>query len=237
MAVSDSPSFSEVAAEIGTSLPKTLAELVAASTLSDKTAPHNLLDFAGYAHIPAKVTGVTASWNTTLNKVMMGWDTLPEANEYIIEWSTGTATFANSQISTSEPDTVTVPQTGSAEIFYSRIKARNAAGVGPVSNTVTTTIPAGTPKLATPTGINASSFIGTDVVVSWTAVPDATAYDLTWYIGHPSTAVTVTGISSNSTLLRNTGFSVSDVIYIEIVAKANGYTDSDTAYYNVDLPN
>lgn len=50
MAVSTSPSFSEVAAELGISLPKSLAQLVAASTLSDQTAPHDLLAFSGYVH-------------------------------------------------------------------------------------------------------------------------------------------------------------------------------------------
>lgn len=50
MAVSNSPSFSAVAAEIGISLPKSLAALVQASKLADKDPPFSLLDFAGYSH-------------------------------------------------------------------------------------------------------------------------------------------------------------------------------------------
>ncbi len=144
--------------------------------------------------IPAAPIGVTATGG--FNQVTISWNAVSNAATYNIYWSTapGVTTATGTKI-TNAPNPYVQTDVTADTTYYYIVTAVNSAGEGPPSDEVSAT-PTSSPTVpVAPSGVTATA--GTNqVTVSWTAVSDATSYNLYW--------ATTTGVSpANGTLISN----------------------------------
>lgn len=169
---------------------------------------------------PAAPTGVIATGGT--NQVTISWSAVSGAISYNLYWSltSGITPATGTKIAG-----VTSPavQTGLSEsmTYYYIVTAVNSAGEsGPSLQVAATTIgPTPPPTVPpAPTGVNAVGG-AKQVTVSWSAVSDATSYNLYWSTTSGVTTATGTKIAAVTTPFVQTGLADSTTYYYIVTAQ------------------
>lgn len=181
---------------------------VAATTLTDTPAPT----------IPAVPSGVTAVGGT--NQATISWPAVAGAASYNLYRSTttGVTTTSGTKIAAvSSPYIVTGLSAGTA--YYFIVSAVNSVGESAAStqSTATTTAPV-LAVPAVPTGVTSTGG-AKQVSLSWSAVTDATSYNIYWS--------TTAGVTTSGTKIATTANS-----YVQ-----TGLTAGTTYYYIVSALN
>jgi titin len=164
------------------------------------------------------VTGLTAVANNASNgEIDLSWNVLTDANSYVLMRQNGTGQWASdSAAQTVGTDTVTVADTGLSDgtVYNYAVIAVNAQGNGAQSSAVSALTLPGAPTLT------AKSVSGSEVDLSWNAVPSATSYVLQTQ-NSSGTWVNLTPSSPTATTFADTGLT-GNTAYVFQVFAVNG---------------
>ena len=177
--------------------------------------------------IPAAPTGVTATGGT--KQVTVSWPAVADATSYNLYWSTtsGVTTANGTKISGVTSPAVQAGLTDNTTYYYI-VTAQNSAGESAASVQVAaTTLAANSPPPTlppAPTGVTATGG-DTQVTLSWTAVTEASSYNIYWSTTSGVTTSTGTRIAGVSSPYVQTGLGAGTT-YFYIVTAVNGAGES-----------
>lgn len=177
--------------------------------------------------IPAAPTGVTATGGT--KQVTVSWPAVADATAYNLYWSTtsGVTTANGTKISGATSPAVQADLTDNTTYYYI-VTAQNSAGESVASVQVAaTTLAANSPPPTlppAPTGVTATGG-DTQVTLSWTAVTEASSYNIYWSTTSGVTTSTGTRIAGVSSPYVQTGLGAGTT-YFYIVTAVNGTGES-----------
>jgi mono/diheme cytochrome c family protein len=177
--------------------------------------------------VPAAPTGVTATGGT--KQATISWSAVTGATSYNLYSSTatGVTTTNGTKISGVTSPTVHTGLTDSTTYFYI-LTAVNSAGESAASVQVAaTTILANAPPPTVPAAPTGGTATGGDnqVTVSWSAVTDATSYNVYWSTTSGVTTTTGTRIAGVTSPFVHTGLTAGTA-YFYIVTAANSAGES-----------
>ncbi|MDR1786901.1 MAG: fibronectin type III domain-containing protein [Treponema sp.] len=163
---------------------------------------------SGTTILPAP-TGVTATAQST-SSIQVSWSAVTGANSYDVYYHT-----ANNNSAATKVSNVTSPYTisslSSGTIYYVWVKAKNASGESGFSSTANTVT-----QIPAPTGVSATDATVNSITVSWSAVTEATGYDLYYSTTTTPSGANKPGVESPYTL---TGLSAGTTYHLWLKAK------------------
>ena len=189
---------------------------------------------------------LTSATATAWNKVTVAWSRSENPDNYQVAYSTNPqidfATAAASEYTivsgtiagsaTSKEVTVSAPLTA----YYFAVRAKCGSNYSAWSNVMSATTPTGCTLV---TGVNASEVAAHEATLGWTAVDNATRYDVRYNAGEnfdPATAGTeVTTTTTSKTLTGLTG-STTYYYYVRTYCQVSGQTTDWVGPYTFTTP-
>ncbi len=171
---------------------------------------------------PAQPTGVNATAGD--GSVIVAWNAVTGASSYNIYRSATTGvTTSNGAKTAGVSNPYSDNTVANGHTYYYIVTAVNSGGEGPVSAQVSAT-PQATLPPSSPV-ISAAAISTTAVVLTWSAVPYATSYNIYWSTTPGVTKGTGTEIAAVTSPYTNTGLS-DGTVYYYIGTASNGNGES-----------
>ena len=168
---------------------------------------------------PDRVTGVTIT-NVTWTSLTVSWSPISSADGYILQWSTTSGTYDNtnsSRLTGANNTSAGIQSLTENTTYYIQVTAFSGGINGTASVEVSTTTEYQTPGPVT--GVSASpTSNGTEISVSWTAAARATGYEIRWSTTSGSYGATWQGSCSSCTSYTITSPTLGNTYYIQVRA-------------------
>ena len=168
---------------------------------------------------PDRVTGVTIT-NVTWTSLTVSWSPISSADGYILQWSTTSGTYDNtnsSRLTGANNTSAGIQSLTENTTYYIQVTAFSGGINGTASAEVSATTEYQTPGAVT--GVSASpTSNGTEISVSWTAAARATGYEIRWSTTSGSYGATWQGSCSSCTSYTITSPTLGNTYYIQVRA-------------------
>lgn len=190
---------------------------------------------------PSTPHGVTATYGTYSDKIVISWTGVGDASSYEIWRNTSNDSGSSSRVGTSSGTTYSDTSASAGTIYYYWIKAVNSGGSGDFSSPAATGYrQASSPEIPTPpTGVSASDGTYSDKVrVVWNSISSATSYEVWRSANNNSGTATKIGSSTASPFDDTTA--VAGITYYYWVKAKNtggtsGFSSSNSGYRSIAI--